>query len=426
MSRPLLVVAALIVAVGGVYVLFGEDIESAVMVVLFGEPPAPVAVKPAGPARTKVAAVPAPPGESTNPAPPQPGAPAPSAAQAPAASTPAAATPATPTPVAPATIAASTPLSGAAEPAPGASSATAEPPPPQPAPAPVAVTTAEATAAPAASSAAVTPAPSAQPIEPQVQPQPSKIAPVVTAEQDLPTVLDRIRQQRTKASLQPDAVVDRSSTGATTKAKSAASAVQNMVSVATTPAQERDDTERAYDMLLHGQYEGALELYSGVLRVNPNSIAASLGKAIALHKLRRLAEARPIYQHVLSIDPNNREALTNLMSIIASQSPAAALSELRDLQKTYPAFSPIAAEIGQIEAQSGNIGDAIASFNRAIALSPDNGLYRLNLAIIQDRAGMRKEAGQSYEAALSRLNADAQLPVPIEAIRARLRYLQSR
>jgi Flp pilus assembly protein TadD len=114
------------------------------------------------------------------------------------------------------------------------------------------------------------------------------------------------------------------------------------------------------------------------------------------------------------------------MSIIASQSPAAALSELRDLQKTYPAFSPIAAEIGQIEAQSGNIGDAIASFNRAIALSPDNGLYRLNLAIIQDRAGMRKEAGQSYEAALSRLNADAQLPVPIEAIRARLRYLQSR
>jgi tetratricopeptide (TPR) repeat protein len=250
----------------------------------------------------------------------------------------------------------------------------------------------------------------------------------VAAEQDLPSVLDRIRQQRASAALQPSAVVDRSRPNARTAAatQSDSGGVNGMVSVDSTPERQRDDAERAYDMLLHGQYESALELYDSVLKTVPDSVAALLGKAIALHKLRRTGEARGFYQRVLAIDPGNREALTNVLSIVAAQSPAAALSELRDMQKANPSFSPIPAQIAQIDTEQGNLADAISSYNRAIQLSPENALYRLNLAIVEDRAGMAHEAAASYQAALDRMGSTVQLPVPIDAIRARLRYLQSR
>lgn len=399
--RPLIVILALIVAVAVVYELFGDEIVSTATVIVFGEPVAPVVVRPPAGPRAKSVATPATPA-------PAAAAPAPVVAAAETAAS---------APLSAETPAATAPVATTETPAPADAAAPTAQSSPAPATAPV-QPLAPAVAAPAVAAAATAP------IKAIVTPPPAKTA-IVAAEQDLPAVLDRIRQQRTKATLQPNAVVDRMPTNAQSKSGTS-SAVDGMVSVATTSAQERDDTERAYDMLLHGQYEGALETYTDVLKMTPDSVPALLGKAIALHKLQRLTEARPVYQRVLAIDSNNREALTNLMSIIAAQAPAAALSELRDLQNTYPAFSPIAAEIAQIDAQTGNFADAIASFNKAIQLSPDNALYRLNLAIIQDRAGMQNEAAQSYEAALNRLGTGAQLPIPIETIRARLRYLRSR
>jgi Flp pilus assembly protein TadD len=178
--------------------------------------------------------------------------------------------------------------------------------------------------------------------------------------------------------------------------------------------------------LLHGRYESALAAYDKVLKINPESLSALLGKAIALHKLRRVSEARTYYQRVLALDPANREALTNMTAIVAAQEPVVALRELRDMQKANPDFSPIPAQIASIDIQAGDIRDAMTAFNRAIQLSPENGLYRLNLAILQDRAGMAREAAASYQAALERLGSGAQMPISIETIQARLRYLRSR
>lgn len=413
LRRLLIVLVAVIVIGGAVYEVYGDEIISAVTVIVFGEPtpppPPPKKIQPAGAQKIQPGfAQNATPG--TTPAQPAPApAPAPAAGTASAPAPAAGATEASAVPVAPV---ASAPLSGAAP--------TLAPVTPAPAP----ITVGTPTPITPSTEAAV-PAPAPKPVAPAAA-QPVKVA-TVTSEQDLPAVLDRIRQQHAKATLQPSAVVDRTPTAlAMAIATDVPGSVGGMVSVETTPDQQRDDTERAYDMLLHGQYEGALTLYDSVLKTVPDSVAALLGKAIALHKLRRLGEARPLYQKVLAIDPNNREALTNMMSIIAAQAPAAALSELRDLQKTYPSFSPISAQIAQIDSQIGNLADAIAALNRAIELSPENGLYRLNLAIIQDHAGMNKEAAASYDAALERLGAGTQLPIPIESIRARLRYLRSR
>jgi Tfp pilus assembly protein PilF len=398
--RPLIYLILIVVIIGGAYVAFGDDITDAINVVLYGDQsqpqiaqtPAPAPAKPAAEAAATPAPAASAPLSGTTAAVPAPAQPAAQAAATPAVPAPAATT--------------SAPAEAAA---PGAATA----PTPVAAPAPAAVAQ---SAQPVAIASAATPA----------QPAASVKTAAVTPDQNLPAVLDRIRQQRTGSSLQPRAVVDRAPTAASSSDTANQSAAAGMVSVTQESATERDDAEQAYDLLLHGRYEGALDLYDNALKANPDSLPALLGKAIALHKLRRLSEARPLYQRVLTLDPNNREALTNMTAIAAAQAPTTALHELRELQKTNPTFSPISAQIASIEAQGGNVAGAMVEFSRAIQLSPDNGLYRLNLAVLQDRAGMAAEAAASYQAALDRLSTDTQLPIPIDSIRARLRYLRSR
>jgi Flp pilus assembly protein TadD len=415
--KPLIYLLVIVIIVGGGYVMYGDDIADGINVILYGDQPTPppvVAKKPEMPAKpqTTVTAQTTPPASSTAPAAVTPAAPA--AAPAVAASTGLSA--AAPAPTAPAAA--------------PAAEATANPPTAAPAPQPAATATAQpATPAPTTSAQApAAPAQAAPMPKPMATPAPPAKIAKVTPEQDLPAILDRIREQRTKAILEPAATVDRGK-GATTSVTVAAPArngVGSMVSVVDQPANARDETEQAYDLLLHGRYEGALEHYNNALKDNPENLSALLGKAIALHKLRHLNEARLLYQKVLSLDPGNREALTNVTAIVASQAPVDALRELRDLQKTYPDFSPIPAQLAAIENQAGDLRGAIAEYNRAIQLSPENGLYRLNVAILQDRAGMKEEAAASYQAALDRLGTGAQLPIPIDSIRARLRYLRTR
>lgn len=379
--RPLIILVVIVVVAGGGYVMFGDKVADTLNVILYGEPGLQQPV-----ANASSVTAPAPPAagagaEKQGMAPSSAGSPQTPAAPPPAAS---------PAPTAPQAAVATS--NGPQAPEPGAEGPASE--------------TFEPTV------------PASEPTSPARAP--TQAGPI-TPEQDLPSVLDRIRRERVRSASTSTATVDRSP-----QTVASAGPVAGMVSVNGELSDERDDAERAYDLLLHGQYQGALALYDQVLKIDDKSLPGLLGKAIALHKLRNFAEARQLYQRVLAIDPNNREALTNFTSLVATQAPAVALAELRELQKTNPDFSPIPAEVATIEANSGNLIGAISSFNRAIQLSPENGLYRLNLAILQDRAGMVAEAVASYQAALDRLNSGAQLPIPVDGIRARLRYLRTR
>ena len=86
----------------------------------------------------------------------------------------------------------------------------------------------------------------------------------------------------------------------------------------------------------------------------------------------------------------------------------------------------IVADAAAIQARRGDTQGALTAYGHAVALSPESGLYRLNLAILQDRAGMAQDAALSYAKALQSLDGNDTLPIPVDQVRARLRYLQSR
>jgi tetratricopeptide (TPR) repeat protein len=199
------------------------------------------------------------------------------------------------------------------------------------------------------------------------------------------------------------------------------------IQVGASPQAAEDAARAAYDALLGGRYQEALAGYDRALAVEKDSAAIHLGRATALQKLGRLGEARKAYEKVLALDPSNREALTNMTTLMAAQAPDRALADLRALRKANPGFSPIDAAIGTQEAALGDSAAALEALGRAVAEAPGNGIYRLDLAIVQDRAGLAAEAADSYRAALALLEGgEAGLPLPIDQVRRRLAYLEKR
>jgi tetratricopeptide (TPR) repeat protein len=264
---------------------------------------------------------------------------------------------------------------------------------------------AEAVPLPAAASV---PPPPAEAVAPPPPPAPRSLEDVLAA-----------RRQATEAApLRPTVVVDRPDAMA-----SDAPAAEVEVHRQTMAA--RDTVAVAYAALMRGDYHAALASYDAALESDPAAPAALLGRAATLHKMRRLDEAQAAYEAVLGVEPNNREALTNLAEIMALAAPEAALRQLTALYRKAPDFGPVCAQLALLHARLGTMDQAVAFMRRATAVEPGNTLYRFNLAVLLDHTGDRKGAVAAYRQVLVAMGAGATLGISREDLRERLRYLTS-
>ncbi len=204
------------------------------------------------------------------------------------------------------------------------------------------------------------------------------------------------------------------------------SEVSRMVTVVNESDYVRDRHAAARRTLGAGQTEGALTIYEDLLGRYPNDRLALLGKANALHRLGRIGDAIRVYEETLSRYPDEMAALTNLLGLIGRQSPQNALGRLRRLYRVNPGFGPVAAQLALIHAQLGDDGNALRYMKEAVALEPRNVVYQVNVAIMADRAGDKREAVRAYERTLELIAGDTTaLPISPRAIRDRLRYLRA-
>jgi Flp pilus assembly protein TadD len=162
------------------------------------------------------------------------------------------------------------------------------------------------------------------------------------------------------------------------------------------------------------------------LKEEPTSVLALLGRGAALQKLGRGSDAQGAYDQVLKLDPQNREALTNLTSIVAERSPQDAVARLQELEREYQGFSPIKAQIGLAYAKMGSMPQALEYLRRAVALSPDAVMYHYNLALVLDHLGRKDQAVASYERVLASISG-GRGPVELSSteIERRVRFLRT-
>lgn len=188
---------------------------------------------------------------------------------------------------------------------------------------------------------------------------------------------------------------------------------------------ENKELEEAYQTLLAGRTAEAIDIYKEVLSVNPNNTTALFGLATTYHKAGRIGEARPVYGRLLKIDPDNREALSNFLALISEESPEGALEELVALEQKNSNFSPIPAQMAILYDKLGQPEAARNKMIRAVSLSPENLVYRYNLAVMLDKQGLTRDAASLYRELIDASRQGKNIPAPVDDIQKRLTFILS-
>ncbi len=182
---------------------------------------------------------------------------------------------------------------------------------------------------------------------------------------------------------------------------------------------------KAYDALATGQTSMALDLYKNILSNDPQNKGALFGLATTYHRTGQLDQARLFYGKLLAIDPTHRDGLNNFLVLLADEAPQQALEKMEALAKRNPNFSPIPAQMAVIYQRLGNPDQALAHMFRAVALAPENLVYRYNLAILLDKQKKYDEAARLYQQLIEAAGRGIVIPGNLQKIQQRLTFISS-
>lgn len=183
------------------------------------------------------------------------------------------------------------------------------------------------------------------------------------------------------------------------------------------------ELEKAYQAVLGGSIEQAIEIYKDALSVAPRNLTGLFGLASTYHRIGSLDNARALYARLLEIAPDNREGLNNFLALVSEESPEEALPELQVLANKHPGFSPILAQLGWLYHKLGEHGSARQYMLRAVRITPENMTYRYNLAIMLDQQGAYAEAANVYRYLIGVSQRGIQIPASPDDLQARLTYI---
>ena len=153
---------------------------------------------------------------------------------------------------------------------------------------------------------------------------------------------------------------------------------------------------------LKGDLQGALDSWKKASDLAPTLTAPLLNRAMTLDGMKRLTEARPLYDQVLRIQPDNALALNNLAYLLAEEGNEldAALTLAQRARQKQPNDPMIADTLGWIYIKKGLANNAIAIFSDLTVKHPSMSLFHFHYAMALSQRGDKAQAKRSLELAL--------------------------
>ena len=197
------------------------------------------------------------------------------------------------------------------------------------------------------------------------------------------------------------------------------------VAVKKRPVDVNYELEKAYVALTAGNTEEAIATYNTVLDIAPENEQALFGLATTYHRVGLLDKARPVYGKLLKLNPRHKDAINNFLVMVGEEAPERALEHMKHLALENPEFAPIPAQMALLYSKIGDMPSAIKSMQQAVSISPENLIYKYNLAILYDQANKPVEASILYKQLLEARFRGEPLPADADEIQQRLTFLLS-
>jgi protein O-GlcNAc transferase len=154
-------------------------------------------------------------------------------------------------------------------------------------------------------------------------------------------------------------------------------------------------------------FEAAIAPLQKVIADQPDFAFAHFQLAYVYTALKKTDEARAEYERTLSIDPKMTEAYLDLGILLLDKDPAAAVAPLTKAAALLPAQSRPHFLLGVALERSGNLSSAVAAFENAVVLDPQDLDTLLHLADAYLTLNRPANAETKFRSALERQPQDS-------------------
>jgi C-terminal processing protease CtpA/Prc/Flp pilus assembly protein TadD len=146
-------------------------------------------------------------------------------------------------------------------------------------------------------------------------------------------------------------------------------------------------------------FKAALECFRKVRELAPNNANAHLSFALMLEATGQGAQARPVYEQILKLQPDNAVALNNLAFRMAQNGNDLdqALTLVQRAKQMLPNNANVADTMGLIYIKKGRNDDAIRLFRELVERNPADVSAHLHLALALLQKGDKLQARKELE-----------------------------
>ena len=186
----------------------------------------------------------------------------------------------------------------------------------------------------------------------------------------------------------------------------------------------REKEKLAYNSVLIGQYEIAIEIYKEILQKEPKNLYAKYSLAVVYQRLNQYKQAKNIYYELLKGDAENKdEIINNIIVILTEESPREAIYMLTRLTIQSPTRHYLFASMALAYEKISDYNSAIKNYTKALDLDYGNMNYCYNLGVLYDQNKEYEKALEMY-ANVVKNNDNSNREIALDSVKRRIEKIK--
>jgi len=186
----------------------------------------------------------------------------------------------------------------------------------------------------------------------------------------------------------------------------------------------REKEKLAYNSVLIGQYEIAIQIYKEILQKEPKNLYAKYSLAVVYQRLSQFKQAKNIYYELLKSDAENKdEIINNIIAILTEESPREAIYMLTRFTIQNPQRHYLFASMALAYEKISDYNSAIKNYTKALDLDYGNMNYCYNLGVLYDQNKEYEKALEMYSNVVKN-NDSSNRDIAIDSVKRRIEKIK--